>query len=341
MNHQELVDARWPLERAEAYMKPLGVIKGVNFIPSYCVSYIEMWIHFKEDVIRRELRFAKRFGFNSLRIFVAACEWESHREQVKKNLDTFLGWCSEMGFTVMLTLQPNTYLLPGSTLTSDEDPFVIDFKPGRHDGSWIYKDARIFDCDGKWVEDKEGIGRFVTDIVSCFAQDRRVTFWDLYNECHEGNVPLQEYVFSLAREVNPMQPLTACWRALDISDITTFHCYETPGVEKLDPDRPGIHDMNFDGEIARAKEPGRPMLCTECLARTFGNEMAGFLPVYRKEHIGFYVWGLCAGSAQYQFPWDWPIGSPLPKRWFHCVMYPDGTFYDDSEYELVQKFDFN
>lgn len=340
MTHEELMNSRWIIQRAEEYMKPLGVIKGVNFIPSYCCSYIEMWQHFRPEVIHRELRFAKRFGFNSLRIFVAACQWESRREQVKQNLDTFLDWCKELGFTVMLTLQPNTYMLPDNDLQPDEDPFIIDFKPGRHDGSWIYKGAQIFDCNGKWMEDKEGIGRFVTDIITCFANDTRVTFWDLYNECHEGNVPLQNYAFELARAVNPTQPLTACWNAFDISDITTFHCYATPGVDVLDPDLPGIHELNFDGETARAKATGRPALCTECLARTFNNEMEGFLPVYSKEHIGFYVWGLCAGSAQYHFPWDWPIGSPEPKRWFHCVMYPDGSVYDQKEYEQVQAFDF-
>jgi hypothetical protein len=340
MTHQELKHSRWSNEKAKKYMASLGVIKGVNYIPSYCVSYIEMWHHFKEDVIYRELRYAKRFGFNSLRIFVAACQWESRREIIQEKLNTFLDWCKELGFTVMLTLQPNTYMLPNNDLHPEEDPFIINFKPGCHDGSWTYKGAQIFDCNGKWIESKENICKFVCDIISSYGQDKRVTFWDLYNECHTSNIPLQELVFSCARSQNPIQPLTACWNALDISDITTFHCYATPGVEVLDPDLPGIHEMSFSGEINRAKSTGRPILCTECLARTFKSEMTGFLPVYRKERIGFYIWGLCAGSAQYHFPWDWPIGSPEPKRWFHCVMYPDGSFYDQTEYEMVQAFDF-
>ena len=54
------------------------------------------------------------------------------------------------------------------------------------------------------------------------------------------------------------------------------------------------------------RRSGCHALCTECLARTFNNEMEGFLPMYSKEYIGFYVWGLCAGSAQYHFPWAGP-----------------------------------
>ena len=125
----------------------------------------------------------------------------------------------------------------------------------------------------------------------------------------------------------------------EISDITTFHCYEKPGRAE-NPFLPWPVERTFEQEIEGAKAPGRPILCTECLARTFGNELDTFLPIYSKEHIGFYVWALVAGSAQYHIPWGWPIGSPVPKRWFHCMFYPDGAAFDDSEIEQIQKFDF-
>lgn len=339
MTHAELMEARWPVAKAEEYMKPYGAIKGVNYVPSYCASYIEMWHHFNEQVILKELRWAKKAGLNSLRIFVAACQWESRREIVKARLDQFLDYAKELGFSVMLTLQPNTYMLPGNDLGPEEDPFILKFRPGVHDGGWIYKGAKIFDCNGQWVEDKEGIGAFVTDIVSCYKDDPRVAFWDLYNECHEGNVALMEYCFAKAREVNPMQPLTACWRAFEISDVTTFHCYVRPHQE-IDKEWPGIHEFNFEQESERALNTGRPVLCTECLARTFGNDLDVILPHYSRDHIGFYIWGLVAGTAQYHFPWGWPEGSPEPRRWFHCIYYPDGTAFDDKEIELLRQFDF-
>ena len=124
MIHQQLMDARWPVAKAEEYMKPYGAIKGVNYVPSYCASYIEMWHHFREDVIQKELRWAKKAGLNSLRIFVAACQWETRRDVVKEKLDHFLNITKEMGFSVMLTLQPNTYMRPGNDLKDDEDPFM-------------------------------------------------------------------------------------------------------------------------------------------------------------------------------------------------------------------------
>ena len=105
---------------------------------------------------------------------------------------------------------------------------------------------------------------------------------------------------------------------------------------------PYIHypGLTFEQEVSRMVELGRPILCTEFLARTFGNELANVLPIYAEKHIGWYLWGLCAGAAQYQYPWGWPEGSPEPKRWFHCLLYPDGTPFDDSEVPLIQNFQY-
>lgn len=339
MTREDLVNSRWSIEKAEEYMKRFGVIKGVNFIPSYCHSYIEMWHHFNETCIRRELGYAKQVGFNSLRIFVAECQWETRREVVTSRLDQFLDICKEMGFSIMLTLQPNTYMIPGWKMDADEDPFITHLQPSGHDRGWIYKGARIFDCFGQWEENRDEVARFISEIVARYGRDERVAFWDLYNEPWEANRPLVELAFARAREQRPIQPLTCCWRAWDLSDITSFHCYEKPGT----PPRQqvmGVHYLSFEDELKRACSTGRPILCSECVARTFGNELEAFLPYYSRAHIGFYVWGLCAGSAQYHIPWEWPEGSPVPRRWFQCMLYPDGTPFDEKEIAMIRDFDF-
>jgi len=340
MTREALARTVWSLEKARKYMEPFGVIKGVNYVPSYCYSYIEMWHHFDEEWILRELGYAKDIGINSLRIFVAACQWQTHRALVCENLDRFLDFCERLGFSVMLTLQPNTYQRPGCGLQPGEDPFEIRFVPGGHDKSWNYKGARIFDCEGRWVESRDAIAAFVTEIVRRYGQDSRVAFWDLYNEPWEANRALVDMAFTLARAENPRQPLTSCWRSVEISDVTSFHCYEQPGkAPYLQPG--GVHYRTFEDELALAASTGRPILCTECVARTMGNELKSFLPYYSRLHIGFYIWGFCAGSAQYHFPWHWPVGSPEPKRWFQCLLYPDGTPFDPEEINLIRGFHFS
>ena len=332
MDVQQLRDARWEVRRAFDYVRSFGAIRGVNYVPAYCHSYIQMWHWFDEAVIRREIGYAVNAGINSFRIFVGACQWQSHQDLVCKNLDRFLDLCAERGISIMLTLQPNIYLEPGYQVKA-EDPFQIHFVPGGHDKGWTYEGA-IFG-PRRWAEAKEAVGAFVTGIVTRYGQDPRVAFWDLYNEPWHDCEEILHHAFACARAVNPMQPLTSCWLSFDLSDVVTFHCYEKPGAAVHSPDGVG---MTFEDELARALAPGRPVLCTECLARTFGNELAALLPFYQRHAIGFYVWGLCAGSAQYQFPWNWPIGSPAPRRWFHCLFYPDGAPFDEAELRLIREF---
>lgn len=64
-------------------------------------------------------------------------------------------------------------------------------------------------------------------------------------------------------------------RAWDISDITTFHCYEKPGAD-YHRQINGVHYLTFEEEMERARATGRPILCSECVARTFGNELEAF-----------------------------------------------------------------
>lgn len=336
MTRQQLKDLRWSPERAEEYVRELGVIRGCNYVPAYCYSYIEMWQNYQEKTIERELQYAKKLGLNSFRIFMATCQWQTRKEETYRNLDKFLTMASSMGFSIMMTLQPNRCVLPG-TEGELENPFIIHFRPGVHDGGWTYEN--MCDLHGGtplWNELRDTVYDFTYDIVSRYKDDSRIAIWDLYNEAAADAGEIVECVFEAARNVNPRQPLTACWQAWDLSDVGSFHCYMKPGSGN-------VYDLNgltFEQEVSRMVELGRPILCTEFLARTFGNELANVLPIYAEKHIGWYLWGLCAGAAQYQYPWGWPEGSPEPKRWFHCLLYPDGTPFDDSEVPLIQNFQY-
>ena len=177
---------------------------------------------------------------------------------------------------------------------------------------------------------------FVTATLRRYSRDKRIVCWDLWNEPRVEDRPMVEDMFAFAREADPSQPLTATWQGEDLSDVYSFHTYGKPG--KPEGPEPGL--APFDEELQRAVDSGRPLLCTECLARTFGNTFEAFLPPFARHKVGWYIWGLCAGSAQHHFPWRWPVGSPEPKTWFHCVLYPDGTPSREEEIALIKAFRF-
>jgi hypothetical protein len=169
------------------------------------------------------------------------------------------------------------------------------------------------------------LAEYVREVIGRFADDERVIAWDLYNETKPEHRPLLKSVFGWAREADPSQPLVACWEADDLCDLPTFHCYEDAGGEK------------FAAVLEEATESGRPALCTECLARNYGNTLEKLLPAFRERGIGWYVWGLVAGATQTRFPWGWPAGGPEPPIWFHDLLYPDGTPYDEGEIALLKE----
>lgn len=115
------------------------------------------------------------------------------------------------------------------------------------------------------------------------------------------SLPLVEAAFAWAREAGAEQPLTvAVWggikelsdKQLELSDIVSFHFY-------------GDH-AGMQARIADCKRQGRPVICTEWMARTLGaskSVMRRFhrwpLPLFRRQfqHAGGPVWQPLPGDS--------------------------------------------
>ena len=327
-----LRQARWSAERAWAYMAKFGAIKGCNYVPADASS---IWQAENETKIDRELGWAEDVTLNSVRVFLPSLLYENLGDSLFQRVDRFLDLAAKHKMSVILTLSVTRIKDPSykSTEPFNENSLRPEFQPGVHGGV-----ARPHPGIISYRKNLPAAKRIATDFVKAvlrrYGQDQRIIAWDLFNEPWLEDRPMVEHVFSVAREQNPSQPLTACWQGEDLSDVYNFHTYGRPGNAKGSQ----AHLLPFDIELQQAVASGRPLLCTECLARTFGNTFEAFLPYFSKYKVGWYIWGLCAGTAQHYFPWGWPEGSPEPKNWFHCILYPDGSAYRDSEIELIRKF---
>jgi hypothetical protein len=210
-------------------------------------------------------------------------------------------------------------------------------RPGVHNSGWLQ-------CPGKaLLTDTAAYPRFehyTQGVIRRFAGDQRVLMWDLYNE--PGNfgygkksLPLLTKIFAWAREVKPSQPLTAgIWTKDDEdfaelnrfqashSDIITFHHYtNVEGTKK---------------RLDHVRQFGRPVICTEYMARTTGSTFPALLPFFKKEHVGAINWGLVSGKTQTIFPWGSKEGSSEPKLWFHDIFRRDGRPFDPAEVALIR-----
>lgn len=349
----KLRNARWDEARAFQYMQKFGEVKGCNYVPSDGSSILR---NPNEPLIRRELGWARDVvGLNSVRLWIGFADNQTDQEEAFKNFDSFLRICDEFQIKVIavlsLPMRDPDYKPPAPTTnppTPEPRDAAPNFRPGVHGGVRPQNPNRVgWPCcepEGPitsrtlevWAQVKPAVEQYVRTVLTHYAKDDRILLWDLYNEAPKAARPVVELLFQWAREVNPSQPLSVCWQGHDLSDVITFHSYGRPGFETANRNSLG---WDFLTELDWARAWGRPILCTEWLARPFGNTIESILPFYERYHIGWFVWGLCAvGPAQYQFPWGWPIGSPPPEKWFHCLLYPDGTPYSAEEILMIRDF---
>ena len=342
----KLRNARWDEGIAFRYMQRFGEVKGCNYVPSDGSSILHRP---NEELIRREIGWARDVvGLNSVRVWVDLADYQIAAENVMRNFESFLTICDKNQIKVLPVLSIQQMLDPDYDLKAPgADKPVMGFHPAVHGGGWRYPGRLHWPCcvpEGSipektlaaWPKIKPAAEEFIRGVLSRYSKDDRIILWDLYNEAPKAVRPMVETIFQWAREVNPSQPLSVCWQGHDLSDVITFHSYARPGFETANRNSLG---WDFLTELDWARAWNRPILCTEWLARPFGNTIEAILPFYERYHIGWYVWGLCAvGPAQYQFPWDWPMGSPPPEKWFHCLLYPDGTPYSAEEILLIRDF---
>ena len=341
---------RWTAERAAAWHKEKGWLTGANFIPSTAINQLEMWQAETWDpaTIDRELGWAKGLGFTSMRVFLHDLLWKQDSAGFLQRIDQFLGIADRHGIGIMLVLFDGVWD-PYPKLGPQRAP-----KPHLHNSGWVQSPGAEILRDPKRHDE---LKPYVQAVLRRFATDRRVHAWDLFNEPDNLNadaygkqeipnkeemaLALTRKVFAWAREVNPSQPLTVGpWRgedftqkgpttpvgryALEQSDVITFHAYTEP--------------FELAQRIAVLRAYGRPMLCTEYLAREFGSTIQTALPLMMAAEVGAYTWGLVSGKSQTIYPWaSWekPFTAE-PRIWHHDLFRGDGTPFDEAELKIIR-----
>jgi GH35 family endo-1,4-beta-xylanase len=334
---QELRKARWSPQEAWNWYDEVGPIFGCNYLPRTAVNMTEMWQEetFDPETIDEELGWAERAGYNGLRVFVQYLVWQDDPEGLKRRMDRFLSIAEAHGMGVMFVPFCDCAFAGREPYLGEQDEPV----PGVHNSGWVPSPGHgCVNDPSTWSE----LELYVKDLVGHFRDDGRVLIWDLYNEpgmSRQGvkSLPLVIAAFRWARAAQPTQPLTVggytnledsmSRTMMSLSDVVSFHGYDSPeGIaRKIDLCRPY----------------NRPILCTEWLVRGHDNRFETILPIFARERIGGYHWGLVAGRTQTYMPWGSKQGDPMPEEWHHDVFRADGTPYDTEEIELIRGFEFS
>ncbi len=338
---------KWTVEQAAEWHKKHPFLVGCNYVPAYAINQLEMWQADTFDLaaIDRELGWARKLGFNSVRVFLHDLLWK--QEGFLERAEKFLATADKHQIGVMFVL-----------LDAVWDPFPKAgkqraHKPHVHNSGWVQSPGLEILKDPKRHDELED---YVKGVVRHFRNDRRVHAWDVFNEpdnrnsgSYEQHEPkdkaklslmLLEKVFAWARSVDPSQPLTAgVWHGewsekklipfnrylLEQSDVISFHAYSPLADVKK--------------RVDELKRFGRPILCTEYMARPAGSTFDPILGYFKENQIGAYNWGFVSGKSQTIYPWDsWRKKyTAEPEVWFHDIFRADGTPYRAEEVRYIQQ----
>lgn len=324
----------WPLEKAQDWYSRQGWLVGANYTPAYAINQLEFWQAetFDLAVIDSELGLAEGIGMSCMRVYLHHLAWVVDKPGFKMRIDKFLTIASRHRIKIMFVFFDDCW---NDTYVAGKQPVP---KPGIHNSGWVKDPGNRAQTDKFLLDTLEA---YVKDVVGAFRKDKRILLWDLYNEpghFEQGlkSLPLLRNVFAWAREVHPLQPLTAGIYSgtepelgdfqLKNSDIVTYHDYTGP-----DSHRKTIDSLR---DIVGL----RPMICTEYMARKRGSTFKAILPMLKKERIGAVNWGLVDGKTQTKYAWDerdW--GKAEPSLWFHDIFRKDGKAYDPQEIKIIKE----
>lgn len=322
----------WSVEKANAWYESHPWPVGADFIPSTAINQLEMWQEstFDTATINRELGWAEGIGFNTMRVYLHSLAWKQDTAGFKNRVSKYLSIADRHGIKTIFVFFDDCW---NKVPHIGKQPAP---KPGIHNSGWVQDPGDPMSTDTTLFP---FLKRYVADVMTYFSKDQRILLWDLYNE--PGNsgkktssIPLLTSVFKWAREVNPDQPISVGVWAWDFEELNRIQIMNSDVITYHDYEEPQWHQR----VIEFLKMHGRPLICTEYMARTRNSLFSNILPLLKKNNVGAINWGLVAGKTNTIYAWDTPIPSGAqPKLWFHDIFRKDGSVYKLQEVRLIKE----
>ncbi len=304
---------------------------GSNYTPAYAVNQVQMWHDFRAEVVQRELAAAKsHYGITMLRVFLHFINFREDRERFGRNLDAFLSLCDRHG------IQPGFVFFDDCHRHSD---VYLDrpTKPvkGYHNGRW----AACPQDRNRTQANRKALQAYVQEIVGKYRTDRRVLFWEVFNEPNRQNAwsrALAADGYRWARQLRPSQPVLCCWDDHPHTDIVDAHNYSPVAARwdrqaDLNPKKGTVFtEAGTRWYPGRPRSHGTPVEVVRWLA---GRKAAG-----KSRPGAFLCWELMVGNSNCRWVWATKPGTPEPTIPWCGLMWPDAAPVSLAESEACLRY---
>jgi hypothetical protein len=326
----------WNKQQAFEWYDQRPWLRGCDFIPSTAINQLEMWQAetFDTATIDRELGYAESIGLNCMRVFLHHVAWQQDPQGFKDRMTRYLSIADRHGIITMFVFFDDCW---NATYKAGKQPAP---KPGIHNSGWVKDPGQLYYEEPKLVDTLE---MYVKDVMTTFKDDKRILLWDLYNEPGNGgykskSLPLLTKVFTWGRQVNPSQPLSSGIWNKELTELNTYQLANSDVITYHDYNPVDVHQHTID----TLKPYGRPLLCTEYMARPRNSTFETVMPMLKKNFVTAINWGLVEGKTNTKYAWDTPMpNGDEPKLWFHEIFRKDGTPYKQEETAVIKELTTN
>lgn len=289
---------------APAYKADWRWVKGTVFVPTSAVNEAQQWDEYDPAINDRELHYASVYGINLVRVFLHYDIYLKNRHALLNHIEDFLTRADKYRIRTEFVFFDDCWNQPDDGILSRDYQYPPPIY-GVHNSRWIVSPGE--NVRQHYAENRDRLKAYVQDIVNAHKADRRVLFWETYNEPAHKPETLQLLEDSIAwiHETGTKIPVTATagqFAGGPYSDFITWH------------------------EYGNYKFTGAPdSLCTECMNRE-GQSVPGIVQNFGGK-TGFIIWELGIGRDNCRFAWHDNREHPRadePATPFHGIVYPDG-----------------
>ena len=287
-----------------AYKADWRWVKGAVFVPTSAVNEAQQWDEYDPVINDRELHYASIYGINCVRVYLHFDIYLKKKKALLKDIEDFLKRADKYGIKTEFVFFDDCWNQPDADILSPNYKYPAPI-PGVHNSRWLVSPGE--NVRKEYDKYRERLKAYVQDIVNAHKSDKRIAFWETYNEPNKSaeTIRLLKDSSDWIHETKTTIPLTATDREFSggpYSDFISWH------------------------EYANYKYTGTPdALNTECMNRS-GQTVPGIVEHF-KDKTGFIVWEFGIGRDNCRFTWDekreHPRADETPKP-FHGIVYPDG-----------------
>jgi hypothetical protein len=279
-------------------------VKGAVYVPTKYVNEAQQWDEYDSAINDRELHFASVYGINCVRVYLHFDIYLKKKDALLKDIEDFLTRTDKYGIKTEFVFFDDCWNQPEKAMLAADYQYPPPIF-GVHNSRWLVSPGE--EVRMHYAENRDRLKAYVQDIVSDHKADKRIAFWETYNEPNKSPETRQLLAdaYTWIHETGTTTPVTATGREFagePYSDFKSWHEY---------------------GDYSYIGAPDE--LCTECMNRQ-GQSIPGIVEHF-KGKTGFIVWEFGIGRDNCRFTWDNDQDHPRKDETptpFHGIVYPDG-----------------